>query len=119
MSFQPRGNHEDKAIELAEQLCEDAKTMIECKLKCEYLVTNYIDELREGSRKNIGYDMALLELLKDGFLKKEDREEAWQWYKTWRELETKCKKAEKLMDTILSKMSYDQSKMRITNKIGG
>ena len=111
-------DYENKAIELSEQSIEDGEIMIKNKLKCEYVLTDHIDVLREN-RKNIGYDMSFIELLRKGYLAEEERQELYKWYGRWKDLENKIKRADKLVDTLLSKVSYEQSKMKYNMKGGG
>lgn len=94
----------DHQIKLAREYSNKRRIAGDLKTEIELMVTAKLGDIR-GSKKNVGYDMAILMLL-------EMQPGVQEVYKRYRAAESDYKGLEKLIEAHQSKISLEQSIMK-------
>jgi len=94
----------DHQIKLAREYVNKRRIAGDLKTEIELLVTANLGDIR-GSKKNVGYDMAVLMLL-------EMQPQFKETYRNFRAAESDYKGLEKLIEAHQSKISLEQSIMK-------
>ncbi len=98
-------------IEYAKKYKNARVRAADAQFKLEIMLTANLNIIRE-SKPNVGYDMAVLMLLEDGFLSKDDTEVAKGFYKDVKKYTAEYKGLERLMSALESKVTFVQSLMK-------
>ena len=108
----------ENRIALAREYVVSRRKAAKAKFNLEIVLCGNLPRIRE-EKANIGYDMAILMLMSEGFLEDPLKTECRSYYKEWIEAEARYKGLERLMGAMESKTTFIQSMMRWQREEGG
>jgi len=101
----------DERIQLSRDYSKNRELAYQAKYNIEMLLVANLSRIRK-EKPNVGYDMAILILMEDGFLDDVTAQIAREHYKNFTKHTSKYKGIEKILNAMDSKVSFSQSLMR-------